>query len=414
MGNTQNERLPKASRNDDGFAAQAMDLDGNPMGIDVTTGMRVIKESGLANYKWKSGDDGFLREAYDAIHTGQLKTALTMAKSFAGRPWNRGLSESLVSTDFDTLMDGSIRTHLMDAWKEIQWNFLDVLDVVSYEDYEEHKLAAPSELEMDDETANTQMSGTLPAVPENKGFHEATMSEKYETIQISDYGAVFSITARALAKDDKGVIPKMPKFLGRAAKRTVSAAVCNLYEQNTLAGPTMTEDSAAAFSTTRGNLAASSLSLANAKTGWNALAAETAYAGGAAGRVMGLTPDFIVVPPGLELTANEIFGGDARMLISAESDEGYRSNVNLLAGRCAVRVWREISDTTAWWLMTSPANFTHGQIAFLNNVQEPIIEVQGGIGPDLANPLGRKYRVRTAFGVGLADWRGVYVGTGGD
>lgn len=407
-----NERLPQAARNDQTFRARELREDTTFGDVDTSGPMRVVRPSLMENYVPKCADEGFIAEAFAAIHEGQIKTALTMARTFEGRSFNRGLAEGVVSTDLDVLFDGSVRTHVMDAWREIEWNFMDVLDVASYPDYETQKLVMPSEIDMDDETSNTSSSGTLPKVKEMAGFNEAAMSEKYETLQIDDYGAVFSLSARALAKDDKNVLPRLPKFLGRCARRTVSAVVCNLFEQASGAGPTMTEDSAVAFSTARGNLATTALSIANAETGWAAMAGMTAYAGGSTGRVMGLTPTFLVVPAALELTANKLFAGDANVLLYGADDETYISNKNALAGRLQIRVWRELTDTNSWMLLTRPADFPTGQIAFLNGAQEPIIEVQGGIGPDLSNPLGRKYRVRTAFGVALVDWRGVYRSNG--
>jgi hypothetical protein len=63
-------------------------------------------------------------------------------------------------------------------------------------------------------------------------------------------------------------------------------------------------------------------------------------------------------------------------------------------------------------LFTDFRDFPTAVYAFLDGVQAPIIEAQGGIGPDLANPLGRKYRVRIPHGVGLVDYRGVYRSNG--
>lgn len=406
------ERLPKANRVDGGFIAPELQDDSQFGEYSATGAMRTVRASVLESYVPKCADKGFIAEVAEAIHNGQLKTALTMARTFEGRTYNRGLQEGVVSTDLDVLFDGSIRTHVVNSWKEIDWAFLDVLRVTNYPDYETQKLVMPSEIDVDDQTSNNPSSGTFPKVPEHRGFMEAEMTEKYETLQIDDYGAVFSVSARALAKDDKNVLPRLPQFLGRCARRTVSALVANLFEQASGAGPTMTEDSAVAFSTGRGNLASAALTIANAETGWAAMAGMTAYAGGSTGRIMGLTPSFLVVPAALELTATKLFAGDAGVLLYGADDETYISNKNALAGRLQVRVWKDLTDTNSWMLLTAPADFPTGEIAFLNGVQEPIIEVQGGIGPDLANPLGRKYRVRTAVGVGLVDWRGVYRSNG--
>jgi len=179
----------------------------------------------------------------------------------------------------------------------------------------------------------------------------------------------------------------------------------------------MTEDSVALFNAaSHSNLAAVDLSAAYVKAGYAALAAQKAYIGGATGRVMGLRPAFLIVPTASELAAAEIVGAAATTLVAtalgSTSAAARETSWNILAGRLKLSVWPDLTDTDSWYLFTDPAEFPTLEVAFLDGRQEPILEVQGGIGPDLSNPIGRKYRVRMPHGVTPVDWRGMYCSTG--
>ncbi len=408
-------KLPLTEGQSNGFAAHEV-LPGGQLGGIVSGSFRRVPDNLMETYTPKCKDDGFIKEAFDACMRGDFREALLLARTFEARPYNRTLAEGTVATDLDTILDGSTRTHVFDAWKELTWPWTECVRLASYGDYETHKIATNSEIIVDDKTANTVVSGTLPEVPENMGYDEATIAEKYESIQIKDYGCVFSITERALRADDKRVFPGLPKLLGRCARRTVSANVAYCLEQSST-GPTMTEDSVALFNAaSHSNLAAVDLSAAYVKAGYAALAAQKAYIGGATGRVMGLRPAFLIVPTASELAAAEIVGAAATTLVAtalgSTSAAARETSWNILAGRLKLSVWPDLTDTDSWYLFTDPAEFPTLEVAFLDGRQEPILEVQGGIGPDLSNPIGRKYRVRMPHGVTPVDWRGMYCSTG--
>lgn len=321
------------------------------------------------------------------------------------------LREDVTVDELGTITDGSIRTHIMDAWSMVEWPWEPIVDVVSYPDYETHKIVT-----LGDGTivfsgsygtvTDTRSDGLLPEVPEAVGYNEMRLSEKYETIAIKDYGAVISITDRTLRADSKNVLMNLPRTLGVTARNTVSQKIANMLEASSHAGPTMTEDSAAAFSSTRGNLGSSGLSLSYVNTGVAAMAGMKSYNGASAGRVLGLVPRWLVVPAAYKLTADSIVSPTTSRLIDGTST-GAQNDYNPLNAMLTVSMWPTL-ESTSWYLLTDKAVFPHIQVAFLDGRREPIIEVQGGMGADLSSAIGRKYRVRIPHGVGLVDWRGVY------
>lgn len=353
----------------------------------------------------RPADKALFVDLYRMCCSGALREAVQVTKRFADAPYSRGLREGVAYTDLDTALDGSVRTMVLDSWNEVEWGWAEVLEIVDgITDYETHKLATLSEIVVDDQTSNATASGTLPKVPARHGYDEAALTEKYETFAIEDYGCVFSIDDRALRADDKNVLPGIPRLLGRSARRTVSASVAYLFEQQSGTGPTMTETSAVAFSSGNGNYTNVDITLAYVQAAYSAMAAQTAYG---SGRLMNLRPSWLVVPAALELTAAAIIGPNATKLIDGTATAA-QSDFNGVAGRLRLSVWDSLTDTDAWMLFCDWRDFRTAVIAFLDGIQEPIIEVQGGLGPDLSSPIGKKYRVRAPHGVGLVDYRGIY------
>jgi len=364
---------------------------------------------------------GLAEHVYGLIHEeGAFARARTALKDWHDRTPVLGgspteLREDVTVDELAVITDGSVRTHIMDAWGMVEWPWAEVVDIVSYPDYETHKVVTLGDGTIvfsgsHGTVTGTRSDGFLPEVPEAIGYNEMRLSEKYETIAIKDYGAVISLTERTLRADSKNVLVNLPRTLGNTAKNTVSHYVQNILTQSSGAGPTMTEDSAAALSTTRGNLASSALTLSALATGIAAMAGMKSYNGASAGRVLGLVPKWLVVPAAYKITADSIAGPMQQILVVGTT-AATSPNYNAIGAPLTVSTWPAISDSTSWFLLTDKANFPHIQVAFLDGRREPIIEVQGGMGADLSSAIGRKYRVRCPHGVTLTDWRGIYAST---
>jgi len=364
---------------------------------------------------------GLAEHVYGLLHEyGDFNKARDYLKSWHEREHVLGgsltmLREDVTSDELSTILDGSIRTHIMDYWTEEPWPWLEVVDVVGYPDFETQKLVTLGDGTIvfsgsSGSVTGTRSDGILPEVFEGIGYNEMRLSEKYETNIVRDYGAVISITERSLKADSKNVLVKLPQSLGTTAKLTVSNSVQNILTQSTEAGPTMTEDSAAAMSSTRGNLGTSALTLATINTGIAAMAGMKSFNGGSAGRVLGNIPKWLVVPAANKIVADALVGPLNTTLIvgtTAATSSSYSPAAAMLTVSC----WPAISDSSCWFLLTDKTRFPHIQVAFLDGRQEPIIEVQGGMMADLSSAIGRKYRVRAPHGVGLTDWRGLYGST---
>lgn len=405
------ELLTEAQQTTNGTSHRSIGLDGRFEGWVDARGFRPMRSDILEAYRPPTQNAAaLLVEVFAMCREGELGRALAETQRFENAPWSRGLREGVGYDVLSTALDGSVRTHVYDAWNEVAWPWLDVAETLSLRDYEIHKMDTLSGIITDNEAGNASGNGVLPHVPARADYNEASIKEKYETVQIKDYGIVFSIDERALRADDKDVFPGIPRALGRAARRTASWSVANLFEQNSGAGPTMTEDGVACFYSTHSNTAQSALDKTSLATAYNAIAAQTEYG---SGRKMGLSPSWLVVPKALALTAEELVSARSTSLIvsgpiTAASSATLVPSMNVMAGRLQVSEWPELSDTDAWMVMTNYRDFRTFAVAFLDGNREPIIDVQGGLGPDLSNALGRKYRVRFPHGVCMVDWRGVY------
>jgi hypothetical protein len=402
--------MPETKGPQGGFAARELQEDGR-FGEYIGGGnWRQIREN------WQDAplhiDEALAQDLYAYCFDGQARRAWQIMSDALAKPYFRGgvtasLNEALAWGDLGTAFDGSVRTHILDGWGEVQWEWTDVLDIASYPDYETHKLQILGEVNVDSREAGTTASGTMPEIAAGQGYPESTISEKYETISIKDYGFVMSVQERALRADDKNVLVKLPRTMGRAAKRTVNANVANLFDQTSGTGPLMTEDSARLFSSTHSNVVDTALAIAAVETGIAAMAGQRSYiGGGATGRVLNMAPVWLVVPIANDITAAKIIGPNATQLVAALTTPV--TNFNAIAGRLRQSTWSCLTDSSSWMLLTDKNVHPTAQVAFLDGRQEPIIEVQGGMGPDLSDAIGRKYRVRLPHGVGVVDWRGMY------
>ena len=83
----------------------------------------------------------------------------------------------------------------------------------------------------------------------------------------------------------------------------------------------------------------------------------------------------------------------------------FRSNP--FHGSLEIVVDAALTDPKAWYLMASPSVIDTMEVAFLDGVQNPVIEQQQGWNVD-----GIEYKVRLDFGVKVWDYRGIYRNAG--
>ena len=213
----------------------------------------------------------------------------------------------------------------------------------------------------------------------------ADASDETRTIKAKLTGRMSSITMVDIINDDLGALTQVPARLGRGAAIKLNKDFWSEFESS---NSTFYRKETAA--------AGNALSLSSLKT------AVTSYKKltDPDGNVLGITPSMLLVPPELEITADEMMG--ASVLITGEN--ATRGNVNVFAGRFRVVPSSYLTSGSTWWLVANPGELPAMEVAFLNGQRLPTVQ-QADADFDV---LGIQVRGHFSYGVAKAESRGAY------
>jgi Caudovirus prohead serine protease len=221
----------------------------------------------------------------------------------------------------------------------------------------------------------------------------ASSTDSGETISVSPYGIVFSISRQMLVNDDLGAIDQI---LGSAGDMVL------VFENTTFfamfnANPVLLQDSTAVFASGHNNLVASG----------SGAAPSVATIGAARQALRGMksiSGNFINVPPSIILTGPQQETAADQSVASITPT--LTTSVNPFSGRL-----RSVSDAnitdTSWYIATDPAkvpNFVYGFLAGSGGPRTRTYEPFGS--------QGVKVSLEHDFGCGAIDYRGMFKNAG--
>lgn len=240
----------------------------------------------------------------------------------------------------------------------------------------------------------------LDSVGELGEFKNKTIPDgEKSSITASTKGNIINLSRQAVVNDDLGAFISLAASLGRAAARTVEADVYALLAQNAGLGPTMS-DTYTLFHANHNNISTgAAISMAALDVDRVTLASQRDVGGN---DYLGLMADVLLVPLTL--------GGTARGIIGAEYDPD--TTGKLQKPNIVRNLVRDVVDTprlsgTRRYLFANPSEAPVLEVAFLDGVQDPYLEVQDGFDVD-----GARYKVRLDFGVAAIDYRGAVTNAG--
>jgi phage major head subunit gpT-like protein len=228
------------------------------------------------------------------------------------------------------------------------------------------------------------------------------MGNRGEQIQLATFGRIFSITRQAILNDDLNVFSRVPRFMGRAAKRTIGSLVYAVLTANAAMS-----DGFDLFSTEHNNLASSGAAPdVTTLDAARAAMAKQRDPDGHAASGLNIRPRYFIVPVALE--------GKAKVLMSAEKDPSATSQ-NSSKPNHVRDLATVVSDArldahspTTWYLAADPNTTDTIEVAYLNGNDTPFLDQQDGFDVD-----GVKFKVRIDAGVKALDFRGLYKNAGG-
>lgn len=218
------------------------------------------------------------------------------------------------------------------------------------------------------------------------------IGERGESYQAAMYSRMVEFTVEALKNDSLGLLVEPSLRIGEGVADTKARIIVDRITAN----PAMS-DATAVFHANHGNLAG---------TG-GALAVPTLSAGRLAMRRqkdvdgmrdIGVEPAYLVVPPELETTAEQLLAS----ITPATSDD-----VNPFSGKLSLVTEHRLSDPKAWYLFARPERQMGLEHGTVDGIPDPEVRTE--------SPIGRHSvitRVAIAFGAGWVDFRGAYKNAG--
>jgi phage major head subunit gpT-like protein len=213
----------------------------------------------------------------------------------------------------------------------------------------------------------------------------ADASDETRTIKAKLTGRMSSITMVDIVNDDLGALTQVPARLGRGAAVKLNKDFWTEFQASN-----------SSFYRAETAAAGNALQISSLRTAVASYRKLT----DPDGNPLGITPQLLLVPPELEMTAEELMGSS--VLITGEN--ATRGNVNVFAGRFRVVSSAYLTSGTTWWLMANPAELPAMEVAFLNGQRLPTVQQAEA---DF-HMLGIQVRGHFSYGVAKAEARGAY------
>lgn len=292
------------------------------------------------------------------------------------------------TSDFPVLLENTMHKTLLQAYalQANTWSrFCKIGSVADFRAHPRYRVGSLGNLD----TVNELGEYTNKAIPDGEKA----------SVTATTKGNIINVSRPMIVNDDLGAFTSLAAMLGRAASRTVEADVYALLALNSGKGPAMA-DGKALFHTDHHNVTADGAMSVTIVDGARSLLASQMDISG--NDYLDLRPAVLLCP-----TAS---GGLARVINSAEYDP---STANKLQMPNMVRgLFRDVVDTprlsgTRFYCFADPDEAPVLEVAFLDGVQEPYLELQDGFDVD-----GGRYKVRLDYGVAALDYRGATTSKG--
>jgi HK97 family phage prohead protease len=236
---------------------------------------------------------------------------------------------------------------------------------------------------------------TLQRVNEHGEYESGTMAEAKESYRIDTYGRIIGISRKALVNDDLSAFVDLAGRFGTASADFEAQFLVDLLTAGSGLGPTM-DDGQRLFHSAHGNVAASGAILSATTLSAARLAMRRQK--GLSGRAISVQPKFLIVPPELETTAEQLLTA-----VNATTTE----DVNVFGGKLSLLVEARLASTTRWYLSADPATVPGLEYSYLQGSEGPVTETRNGFEVD-----GVEVKVRLDFGAGFVDWRSWFTNAG--
>lgn len=236
----------------------------------------------------------------------------------------------------------------------------------------------------------------LTSILEGGEYQNSSFVEGKESYKIGTYGTILGISRQMLVNDDLGAFTDLAGKLGQAAAEFEAQFLVTLLVSNTGLGPVMDGGAKLFDATNHGNVGTSAfLSTASLSDARLAMRRQT----GINGRPISVQPKFLLVPPELETSAEQLL---------ATIQPTKAADVNPFGGKLDILVESRLIDPHRWYLVGDPNVIEGLEYSYLQGSEGPQTDSRYGFEVD-----GVEVKVRLDYGAAFLDWRGWYTNAGG-
>ena len=238
----------------------------------------------------------------------------------------------------------------------------------------------------------------LDTVTEGNAYTEKTWDDYAESASFVKKGNYIGLTLEMIDRDDVGAVRAIPRRLGHAANRTLSAAVAALFTANSGVGPTLADSNPLFDAGNHGNLLTAALDADAWDAVIQAMFKQSEYH---SSKRLGIRPKFCLVPIELEKSALTIFTSDQEPG-TANND----ANVRRYSGQVVtVPEWTDAND---WAALADPNELEGVCIGYrFGRTPELFVASDPLMGSMFTNDEMR-IKVRFVYALGIGDYRAMH------
>lgn len=244
------------------------------------------------------------------------------------------------------------------------------------------------------EVARTQLSesAAFKQIKEGGEYKMITFGDSAEKYSLGKWGGIVALTWETIINDDLGAFDRIPMALAAEA-----AAIEGDIVYGILTGAAAMSDGTALFHADHDNLAAAAGAITDVTLGDGRASMRKQI--GLKGRVLNLTPSFLIVGPDNESAANKYTSASFVAAKAGDINPNYNTSLEVVVDP---RI-----QGKAWHLSATPALVDTIEYAYLEGEQGLFTETRQGFEVD-----GLQIKARHVFGAKAIDWRGMYKNAG--
>jgi len=244
------------------------------------------------------------------------------------------------------------------------------------------------------EVARTQLSesAAFKQIKEGGEYKMITFGDSAEKYSLGKWGGIVALTWETIINDDLGAFDRIPLALAAEA-----AAIEGDIVYGILTGAAAMSDGTALFHADHGNLAVVAGAITDVTLGDGRAAMRKQI--GLKGRVLNLTPSFLIVGPDNEGAANKYTSASFVAAKAGDINPNYNTSLEVVVDP---RI-----PGKEWHLSATPALVDTIEYAYLEGEQGLFTETRQGFEVD-----GLQIKARHVFGAKAIDWRGMYKNAG--